>query len=433
MQSKAGEFVHRGAVRRSRRLPRAILPLTVVLALAAGCDTSPTDSSDARPIERLPRQLSAAEAALVGAGNEFAFGLLRAVHEGEERDKNIFLSPLSASMALGMTLNGANGETFDAMLATLGFGGLDLRQINTSYRTLIDLLVDLDPAVGAGIANSIWHSRTVDLQDEFLGNVRDAFDSRIEALDFGDSQGALKIINGWVDKATRGRIPTILDAISPDEILYLINAIHFKAPWTESFAKKDTRPGTFSLADGSHRSVPMMSKEKATFRWLNTENVTVADIPYGGGAFSMTILLPGPGRSVDDLIRSLDAETWDRWMAGLGEPGKGTLALPRFTIEYEAELKPALTALGMGIAFGGAADFSRMIDGGGVSISRVLQKTFVEVNEEGTEAAAATVVGVRVVSLPPGVRVDRPFVFAIRERFSGTILFIGKVMDPTAG
>jgi serpin B len=405
----------------------------MMLALAAGCDTSPTDSSGARPIERLPRQLSATEVALVGAGNEFAFGLLRAVHDEEARDRNIFLSPLSASMALGMTLNGANGETFDAMSATLGFGGLDLRQINTSYRTLIELLVDLDPAVGVAIANSIWHSRNVTLQNEFLGNVRDAFESRIEALDFGNSKGALKIINGWVDKATKGRIPTILDDISPDEIIFLINAIHFKAPWTESFAKKDTRPGTFNLADGSHRSVQMMSKENAEFRWLNAEGVTVADLPYGGGAFSMTILLPGPGRSVDDLISSLDAETWDGWIAGLGEPSQGMLALPRFTIEYEAGLVQALTALGMGVAFRGGADFSRMIDGGGVSLSRVLQKTFVEVNEEGTEAAAATVVGVRLISMPPGVRVDRPFVFAIRERLSGTILFIGKVMDPTAG
>jgi serpin B len=412
---------------------RRLIPFMLALAVLPGCDTHPSDPRAADKIDGLPRQLSATEVALVGAGNGFAFELLRAVHDEEEPEKNVFLSPLSASMALGMTLNGAAGETFDAMRSTLGFGALELRQINRSYRTLLEMLVDLDPAVAVGIANSIWHDRSVALQDEFLENVRDAFDSRIEALDFGDAKGSLKVINGWVKTATKGRIPTILDEIQQDEVMYLINAVHFKAPWTQSFARQDTRPGTFRLADGSHRSVPMMMREKAEFSWLDTEGLTVADIPYGGNAFSMTILLPRQGRSVDDLIATLDAETWDVWMRGLGEPRQGVLALPRFRIEYEAQLKEALTTLGMGVAFSGSADFSRLFTRDDAFLTRVIQKTFVEVNEEGTEAAAATVVGVGLISMPPGVRVDHPFVFAIRERFSGTILFIGKVMDPAAG
>lgn len=411
---------------------RLLLPLALLLALLPGCSNLPTDTGGVQEIKGLPRQLNSAEAALVEAGNGFAFDLFRAVHAEEEAERNLFLSPLSASMALGMALNGANGTTFDAMRSTLGFGTLELQQINRSYRTLIELMVGLDPAVGVEIANSIWHHQGVPLRDRFLTDVADAFASRIEALDFGDAR-SVKIINDWVDEATKGRIPTILDRIRAGEILYLINAIHFKAPWTERFEKKATRDSPFTLADGSRRPVPMMNQPEAKFRWLQADGVTIADIPYGGQAFSMTILLPERGRSIDDLITRLDADLWETWIRGLGEPRTALLSLPRFRIEYEAQLGNALDALGMGVAFSPAADFSRMLEGGGVSISRVVQKTFVEVDEKGTEAAAATLVGVDLVSLPSGVAVDRPFVFAIRERFSGTILFIGKVMDPLAG
>jgi serpin B len=190
-------------------MPRHSLPLLLGLFLLVACDTDPTDPRPAREIEGLPRQLSVTETALVEAGNDFAFGLLRAVNAEEEPGQNLFLSPLSASMALGMTLNGAAGESFDAMRATLGLDELELPGINSSYRTLIELLVDLDPAVAVGIANSIWYDQGVAPRAEFLASVQDAFDSRIEVLDFGDPR-SVDIVNGWVDKATGGRIPTIL-------------------------------------------------------------------------------------------------------------------------------------------------------------------------------------------------------------------------------
>jgi serpin B len=376
--------------------------------------------------------LTATEIALVGAGNSFAFDLLREVSAGEDPDRNLFLSPLSASIALGMTLNGARGETFDAMRTTLGFGGVEQGEINRSYRTLLGLLLDLDPAVSVGIANSVWYHEELSPTEDFRAALKDGFESKFAALDFGDER-SVSIINDWVRAATKGRIPKILDQVSPLELMYLINAIHFKAPWTQRFEKKHTAPGTFFLADGSSRTVPLMSMQEAEIRWVDTPELTIADIPYARDAFSMTILLPRRGRSVNDLIAGLDAERWGEWMARLGAKRQGHLSLPKFEIEYETSLKDALSAMGMGIAFGAGADFGKIFENVAVSISRVVQKTFVQVDEEGTEAAAATMVGIRTISLPPGVYVDRPFVFAIRERHSGTILFIGRVMDPAAG
>lgn len=420
----------RTGARVAHRAPLTLI-LGVVLALASGCGSQPMDPS-ARPIEGLPRALTATESGLVGAGNSFAFDLLREVNAAEEPGRNVFISPLSASMALGMTLNGARGETFDAMRQALGFGALEQGEINRSYRTLLELLLGLDPAVSVGIANSVWYHEELSPRAEFKNALAEAFESKFEGLDFGDPR-SVGIINDWVKGATKGRIPEILDRIDPLEIMYLINAIHFKAPWTERFDKKHTGPGTFVLADGTSRSVPMMWKKEAEFRWVDTPDLTIAELPYAGDAFSMTILVPRAGRSVDDLIAGLDAAQWQAWIAQLGDKRGGHLSLPRFRIEYDISLEAALTALGMGRAFGGGADFSGIFGSGNIALSRVLQKTFVEVDEEGTEAAAATLVGVELVSLPPGVTVDRPFVFAIRERHSGTILFIGKVMDPAKG
>jgi serpin B len=335
-------------------------------------------------------------------------------------------------MALGMTMNGAHGETFEAMRSTLGFGALELQKINASYRTLMALLVDLDPNVKVAIANSIWYRHTLVPQRTFLDDVKGAFQARVEPLDFDDPKSP-GVINAWVKEATKGRIPTIIDGeIRSEDIMFLINAIHFKAPWTHRFDARDTRVAPFTLADGSQRSVRMMANPKAGVRLVHSDGVTIADIPYAGGAYSMAILLPERGRTLDDLVASLDAATWEGWMEKLGELRGIDLRLPRFRLEYKVKLNDALKAMGMGRAFSGA-DFSRMYAGGGVAISTVLQKTFVEVNEEGTEAAAVTKVGMGLVSMPQPFSVDRPFLVAIRERFSGTILFIGKVMDPTAG
>jgi len=407
---------------------RALAPLTLAFALVAACESSTSPGNGVEPIDRLPRDLSITERELIEVGNAFAFDLLRAV--SGRTDDNVFLSPLSVSMALGMALNGAAGETFDAMRRTLGHGEAELEAINAAYRDLIRLLVDLDRSVDIGIGNSVWHHQDFAAEPPFLDAARTYFDAEVEGLDFRDP-AAPDVINAWVAERTKGRIPTIIDSIDPYEIMFLVNAVYFKASWVDRFDPAETRPAPFRRSDGTEVTTPMMNREgKVRSRW--TKTAMIVDLPYGGGAFSMTIAVPRVGIDLDDLIEGLDPETWQEWTDGLVETST-ILSMPKFELKFKSNLANALTDLGMGIAFSMAADFSRLSREHRLALSRVEHSTYVKVDEEGTEAAAATAVGVSLTSMPPPARIDRPFVFAIRERHSGAILFIGKVEDPTAG
>ncbi len=408
-----------------RKLFRLLLPVTVGLVV--------TDCGDAfGPITGLPRELSVAEAHLIEADNRFAFKLFREITAQEKPDKNIFISPLSVAMALGMTYNGAAGTTQEAMQRTLELEGMTLQEVNESYRSVIDLLAELDPRVEFLLANSIWYREKLTPRQEFLDVNRRYFDAEVSGLDFADP-GAAETINSWVDENTRGKITKIVPAtIPPYVVMYLINAIYFKGDWTYQFDKNQTRDAAFTLADGSETTVKMMSRESEhPVQVFSDENVQVVDLPYGGKAYSMTIVLPLTPQGIHALAGDLTQESWDRWLAGLDSTSL-FVSVPKFTLEYEINLNDVLVALGMGEAFTGGADFSRMYEGGGVWIDEVKHKSFVDVNEEGTEAAAVT--SVRMIeSAPPVIYVDRPFLFAIREDYSGTILFMGRMMDPTAG
>ena len=235
---------------------------------------------------------------------------------------------------------------------------------------------------------------------------------------------------------THGKIPTIVpDPIPPYAVAYLINAIYFKGSWTARFDKGLTRPGTFRLVNGAAATVPMMKHGRTVPIGIASVNgVTVLDLPYGGEAFSMTIALPQDAPGIDSLVQGLTEERWRGWVAAL-DSGSSEVVMPKFTLRYGLTMNDVLAALGMPSAFCGSAgtDFTRLNPGGGLCISAVKHKAFVDVNEEGTEAAAATSVEFSTTSVgPPLVVVDRPFVFAIRERLSGTILFLGRVMNPAA-
>jgi serpin B len=408
---------------------RAPLLAPLAALLLAACAES---STAPRPIESLPRELSAAEREVIAASNGFAFDLLRQVSR-EQPGENVFLSPLSASMALGMTMNGARGSTFDAMRSTLGFAGLEQPEINASYRSLLDLLRGLDPSVQMFVANSIWYRDGFPVEPAFLDTTRTYFDARVEALDFGDP-ASVETINDWVRENTRGKIDSILEEIGPLDVMYLINAVYFKGDWAARFDPAATRDAPFHDAGGEHvvGTVRMMHRDGPT-RLYRGAGFQAIDLPYGAGAFSMTVILPDRGVDVDATLADLTPERWAEITQGLAEVGLA-VELPRFRLEYERHLNDALEALGMGVAFGhGPTDFT------GISplpndlfISDVLQKTFVNVDEEGTEAAAVTSVTVAVSSMPPTLTVDRPFLFAIRERFSGTLLFLGRMVLPAA-
>ena len=403
---------------------RPSAPLLLVLALLlAGCSATGVGADETlSPL----RPLSNQEQSVVRADNQFGLDLFQAV-SASEPDANTVVSPLSVSMALGMTLNGARDSTRIAMEEALALSGLSPAEINDAYQHLIPLLQELDPEVTFELANSIWYRDGFAVDPVFVETNQEHFDAAVQGLNFS-SPDALGTINGWVADHTRGKIDKILDRISPREVMFLINALYFKGTWRYAFEDDQTQEAAFTQHDGSTTQVPMMH-QTTDLPYFETETLQAVDLPYGDSLYSMTVLLPKEGHDVDDVVATLDADQWNAWLDQL-VPRAIDLRLPRFTLEYKKKLNDVLAALGMGIAFNcKQADFSGINPDEDLCISRVQHKTFIEVNEEGTEAAAVTSVGIRVVSARQGtpVHVNRPFVLVIRERHSGTLLFIGKV------
>jgi serine protease inhibitor len=401
------------------------------LILMVCCGAGQAGAEQAATADTSRRALSATQERLVQADNRFGFSLFKEV-VGREGDANVFVSPLSVAMALAMTYNGAAGTTAEAMKGTLELGALDASEVSEAYRRLITQLSGLDDKVRFDIANSIWYRSGFELKKEFLDLDRQAFGADVTGLDF-DSADAADRINAWVSEKTNAKIAKIVNPpIGKDLVMLLLNAMYFKGTWTYEFDKNLTRDDTFTLPDGSKRPCKMMVKER-DFEYLENEELQAIDLPYGGGTFRMTVLLPRAGGDVNALIASLSGAKVTELLGKLAG-NEVALELPKFRMEYERTLNDVLAALGMGIAFDpGKADFSGMYEGPEpLSISEVKHKTFVQVDEEGTEAAAVTSVGVRATAYRPPLRmrVDRPFVFFVRDSHSQGILFMGKVVEP---
>ena len=361
---------------------------------------------------------------VVSANTSFGFKLLHDLRE-RETTPNIFISPLSISIALTMTYNGAVGQTERAMAKVLEIDGLDLSTINNSNKALRNSLETADPNVEISIANSLWSRQGIELNPNFLERNQQFFEAEIAALDFSDPQ-AIKTINQWVETNTNGKIEEIVREISPATVLFLINAIYFKGSWQNEFDTSLTRPGIFQLSDGTQKQVQMMNRE-GEYPYFRDEHFEAASLPYGDGRLSMYIFLPTAHSNLNDFLEGLNTESWQRWLSQFYNETLH-LVLPRFKLEYEATLNDTLKALGMEIAFDSGADFSGM-GPTGLFISEVRHKTFVEVNEQGTEAAAATAVIV-AESAKPVFQVNRPFFFVIHDIKTNTILFMGTVTEP---
>ncbi len=417
------------------------LPFLTALGLLAACHADDLLSNRAGPtsITSLPRALTSAETQIVAADNGFAFSLFREIARRANPDSNLFISPLSASMALGMAYNGAGGTTQTEMQQTLGLQGVTLDDVDRSYQSLIALLRGLDRHVTFTLGNSVWYDAAFTPLPAFLNATRTYFDATVQSLDFASATAAATI-NQWVSAHTGGKIPSIVPNPIPDSVvMYLLNAIYFKGDWANRFDQSRTRPAPFTLRTGDQTSVATMSLGRSTkLGYLADGNVTVVDLPYGGRAFSMTILLPSHPAAIDSLVPTLTGGRWNGWMAGLDSTTVQDVFLPKFTLVFGLKLNDVLSALGMPSAFcGGPADFTRLanVAVGELCLSEVRHKAFVSVDEQGTEAAAATsdeFFDVCFSCGPPTVVINRPFVFVIRERFSGTILFMGRVMSPAA-
>jgi serine protease inhibitor len=393
------------------------------------CSKNPTKTKD-EVSDESTSDLATLEKRLIESDNKFGLKLFREIIE-EEKDKNVFVSPLSVSMALGMTYNGADGETQKAMQKTLELSGLTIDEVNRCYEHLIESLTQLDPKVEFQIANSIWYHYTLPAKEEFINLCKKYFDAVVRGLNFEDP-AAVDTINAWVEENTNGRIDEIVTApIDPWTVMFLINAIYFKGAWTYQFDKDETKDDWFRLPNGTKKPCKMM-EQRGFYKYFESEDFQAVDLPYGDGDFCMTIFLPYWSTNIDSLIAQFDQENLNYWLSCFSSDS-GDIYIPKFTLEYELILNDVLKALGMGIAFTPAADFSKMYENVTVWIDKVKHKTFVEVNEEGTEAAAVTSVGMTYGPGPPGfwMRVDRPFIFMIRENKSQTILFIGKIVEPT--
>ncbi|HAL73877.1 MAG TPA: serine proteinase inhibitor [Clostridiales bacterium] len=369
--------------------------------------------------------------AYIDSVSDFSFNLLR---ESLANKGNLLVSPASVYLALAMTLNGSDTTTRAAMLAALSASGLDLDQMNSVGRDWMTLLMNTDGKTKLSIANSIWFREGFDADPAFLQRNADYYSAAARALNFADP-GAVGIINGWVKTATNGTIDKIVERIDSDVVMYLINAIYFKAEWQQKFIFANTRERAFQAPDGEE--IVKFMHDTRSMTYLDDGSTTGVLLPYSDGRYAFVALLPDEGTDARTLAADMKSAMWSNLLSSRREVSV-ELALPKFEVRYEDSLVGEMTALGMGEAFeGGKADFS-LINAGrrkDLYISEIKHKTFIRVDEEGTEAAAVTSVEIRETSAPMRdvqLTFDRPFIYALVDTVTGLPLFIGILEEVTS-
>lgn len=375
------------------------------------------------------RTLTSQEHTLVKASNDFGWRLFTEV-AASTSNKNIFISPLSVSSALGMANNGATDDTLANMTDTLGLKDLTNQETNEAYKNLISLLLTLDPEVKINIANSIWYRDVFAVESEFINTNKIYFDAEVNALDF-DNDNAADTINSWVYSKTNGLIDTIVKSpLKSVSVMYLINAIYFKGDWANKFEKTETADETFHgyMQD---TIIKMMHLNNISLPYVENDLFQAVDLPYVNGHFRMMVILPQPEVNIDQLLSELNTTFWSQLTDSLTNITMN-LALPKFTFNYSSNLNEVLKTLGMGIAFDcELAQFTRINKDIPICITNVEHKSFIEVDEEGTKAAAATSVEMGVTAAPPSypMRVDRPFIIILHDTHSQAVLFAGKILN----
>lgn len=369
------------------------------------------------------RELSADEISVSSTLNDFGFQLFRKVNQNQ----NTFISPLSVSIALSMVLNGASDETAQSILQTIDFGDLTPEQVNQAYKDLTGLLLSMDRTADVRIANSVWYDQQYSVNNSFEGIIKDYYDGVVQPLDF-KSSASKNTINSWVAGRTNNKIQNLIDQISPDEIMFLINAIYFKGEWRNQFDVSKTHDANFTRDDGSVTTVNMMQSKGSEILYNSANNLQLIDIPYGNGQFRMTVLLPQLG-GINALADQLTSSQLNAWLSE-SDSLSVELEMPKFKMTWKTDLKDVLADMGMKME-----GFPKLFNGDlPLAISRVIHQSFLEVNEKGSEAAAATAIGIELTSAPPTpqrITIDRPFIFFIREKHSGVILFSGQLIDPS--
>lgn len=405
---------------------RNLIITFVACCIFASCTTK-DDPKIEIPVDAKSIVLSANSAKRVSQDNDFAFDLFKNTLT-TSKETNVFISPLSVSIALGMAWNGANGQTRTEMEAALKMSGMTVSDINAYYKVMQSTLPSIDPTTKLSIANSLWYRTGFPVKTSFLKVNTDYFNAYVKEMDFSKAW-AVDTINNWCSAKTNKMIPSVLTEIPSEIVMYLVNAVYFKGIWRKKFDKANTKEANFTNELGNTMKVNMMY-QKDTFAYKSDAYAQYLDMPYGNKAFSMTVILPADGKTTSDVLTSLTMEKWNSIISYMST-SEVEVYLPRFSNKNNLSLIPPLQNMGMNLAFSDNADFTNIADAN-LLISSIKHVTNIEVTEQGTEAAAVTIIGVGVTSMPikpptPVFNVNKPFLYVIREKSTGVILFIGKM------
>ncbi len=406
---------------------------TIILLSLAFILTSISSCRENDPVAKKNKIINLDEksAQLVEADNAFGLELFQTIRADSDKE-NLMISPLSVSVALAMAYNGADGATKTEMENVLKLKGLTVEEINASYKMLIGALQSLDEKVVFEIANAIFYAEEFSVKPDFLSVNEDVYAAKVENLDFGSPE-AVKTINSWVAEKTKDKIEKIIEKLNPLDRMVLLNAIYFYGTWTNEFDKEGTHELPFKKTNDTTLEIPMMTKlEKLPYTSNNL--FKAIKMPYGNGQYNMVVLLPVGANNSQDIIDELSTPNWKAWMESLEMTDRVQVTMPRFKYAFETSLKKVLKTMGMEKAFmPKEADFSGISDED-LYISEAIHKSYIDVNETGTEAAAVTGLVFATTSIdqnpPVSFYVDRPFVYAITENDTGAILFIGEVNHP---
>lgn len=396
--------------------------LILIIIFASSCHDSSVGPENKPDL----RALTVEESQVAKGLNKFSFNLLKA--NQAQGSENSFISPLSVSMALAMVLNGASEDTKQTILNTIDYADFSREDVNQAYKSLTSLLLSMDKKVELGIANSIWYNDTYTVNQDFASIMQQYYDAKVQSLNFQNST-SVNIINQWVENKTNKKIKDLINSINRDEVMFLINTVYFKGDWTYQFDKSKTHKAPFATPEGV-TTVDMMLSKGATINWFSNEALQLLDIPYGNEQFRFTIVLPHNADQLDEVINKLSGDELNSWLSQT-DTVSVELELPRFTMKWKKDLKETLMEMGMRMS-----DFPNLFEQPlPLEISRVIHQTYLDINEEGSEAAAATAIGVQLTTAPAKptrITVDKPFLFMIREKHTGVILFMGELVDPQA-
>ncbi len=401
-----------------------LITLTCSFILFVSCE-KPTTTN---PINYNSKKLEGINPNFANQANAFAFKCFQQLNSTQSNE-NVVISPLSIDIALGMLLNGADGETANEIKKALQKEGFSLEQLNITYNQLIKGLPIVDPKVRLSIANSVWKEKNFQTKKTFTDMLFNNFDAETNMFDINNKKESISSINKWVAINTENKIPTIIEAIPDEAVMYLINALYFKGDWKYKFDPKNTVSSPFFTTIDKRARTTNLMKQKVKLRTTQSDNYAAFELPYGNGDYNMTIVLPDNDVSIEKFANEFNLQNWQSLQNNLKESTED-IALPKFTLDYKTSLNATLKSLGMKIAFTDKANLSKISDANGLSVFDVAHKVNISVDEAGSEAAAVTSIGVGVTSVPlRNYIVNRAFMIFITEKTSNTVLFIGKIAD----